>query len=163
MVKIDLKLDQNSFIKTFFFTIEPPYFVRHPSNQTVLAGQDVLLACQVGGDPQPDIHWRRKDLDINLDKVKIIQGQGLRIDSVHPSDEGLYICEASNVMGTISTLVSLKVREPPVITVKPQAHLQLPVGSPVTLTCLVTGAPKPAVFWTYESADESAMVMPGTR
>ena len=55
---------------------EPPYFVRHPQNQTVLAGQDVLLACQVGGDPQPDIHWRRKEADINLNKVKIVQGKG---------------------------------------------------------------------------------------
>ena len=54
---------------------EPPYFVRHPQNQTVLAGQDVLLACQVGGDPQPDIHWRRKEADINLNKVKIVQGK----------------------------------------------------------------------------------------
>ena len=142
---------------------EPPYFVRHPSNQTVLAGQDVLLACQVGGDPAPDIHWRRKESDINLDKVKILQGQGLRIESVHPSDEGLYICTASNLMGTISTMASLKVREPPVITVKPQAHLQAPIGSPFSLSCMVTGAPKPAVYWTHESGSESAMIMPGTR
>ena len=83
----------------FTFFPEPPYFVHHPSNQTVLAGQDVLLACQVGGDPQPDIDWRRKESDINLDKVKILQGQGLRIESVHPSDEGIYICQASNVKG----------------------------------------------------------------
>ena len=74
---------------------EPPYFLQGPSNQTVLAGQDVLLACQVGGDPQPDIKWRRKELDINLNKVKIVPGQGLRIESVHPADEGTYICEAS--------------------------------------------------------------------
>lgn len=137
--------------------------MRHPSNQTVLAGQDVLLACQVGGDPQPDIHWRRKDSDINLAKVKILQGQGLRIESVHPLDEGIYICEASNVMGTISTLVELKVREPPVISVKPQAHVQIPVGTPVSLSCMVTGAPKPAVYWTYESITESVMIMPGKR
>ena len=45
--------------------------MRHPQNQTVLAGQDVLLACQVGGDPQPDIHWRRKEADINLNKGNI--------------------------------------------------------------------------------------------
>ena len=137
--------------------------MRHPSNQTVLAGQDVLLACQVGGDPQPDIHWHRKDTDINLDKVKVIQGQGLRIESVHPADEGIYVCEATNLMGTISTTVSLKVREPPVITVKPQAHLQLPLGHSVTLSCMVTGSPKPAVYWTFESADELSMIMPGTR
>ena len=79
----------------FLSLSEPPYFLQGPSNQTVLAGQDVLLACQVGGDPQPDIKWRRKELDINLNKVKIVPGQGLRIESVHPADEGTYICEAS--------------------------------------------------------------------
>ena len=137
--------------------------MRHPTNQTVLAGQDVLLACQVGGDPQPDIHWRRKEDDINLQKVKIVQGQGLKIESVHPQDEGTYICEASNVMGSILTSAVLKVRERPVITVKPQAHLQVPVGSPVSLSCFVTGAPKPAVYWTHESDSELTMIMPGTR
>ena len=128
-----------------------------------MAGQDVLLACQVGGDPQPDIHWRRKESDINLQKVKIVQGQGLRIESVHPQDEGTYICEASNVMGSILTSAVLTVRERPVITVKPQAHLQVPVGSPVSLSCFVTGAPKPAVYWTHESDSELTMIMPGTR
>jgi hypothetical protein len=66
-----------------------------------LAGEDVLLACQVGGDPQPDVQWRRQDRDIDIEKVKIIPGKGLRIDSVHPSDEGTYVCEASNLV-TIS-------------------------------------------------------------
>jgi hypothetical protein len=60
--------------------------------------------------------------------LKIVPGQGLRIESVHPSDEGTYICEANNVMGTITTQAVLRVREPPVITVKPQAHLQQPTG-----------------------------------
>lgn len=117
----------------------------------------------MGGDPAPDINWRRKEADINLDKVKIVPGQGLKIESVHPADEGTYICEASNLMGTISTFSVLKVREPPVITVKPQAHIQVSAGTPVTLSCMVTGSPKPAVYWTQESADEINMIMPGTR
>ncbi len=28
-----------------------------------LAGEDVLLACQVGGDPQPDVQWRRQGVN----------------------------------------------------------------------------------------------------
>ena len=150
----------------FFFFLslsEPPYFLQGPSNQTVLAGQDVLLACQVGGDPQPDIKWRRKELDINLNKVKIVPGQGLRIESVHPADEGTYICEASNIMGITTTSAILRVRESPVISVKPQAQLQVPIGQPVTLSCMVTGAPKPSVYWTHETDTDMVMIMPGTR
>ena len=83
-------------MKTFF--AEPPTFVTRPTDHMSLAGEDVLLACQVGGDPQPDVQWRRQDRDIDIEKVKIIPGKGLRIDSVHPSDEGVYVCEASNLV-----------------------------------------------------------------
>ena len=51
--------------------------------------------------------------------------QTTEVTTVHPSDEGIYICEATNIMGSITTKASLKVREPPVISVKPQAHLQV--------------------------------------
>ena len=101
-----------------------------------------------------------------IQNCSLFKGQGLRIESVHPSDEGIYICEAKNLMGSITTLASLNVREPPVISVKPQAHLQLPKGSPVSLSCMVTGSPKPAVYWTHETSggtSESVMIMPGTR
>jgi len=42
-----------------------------------------------------------KDRDIDIEKVKIIPGKGLRIDSVHPSDEGTYVCEASNLVSIL--------------------------------------------------------------
>ena len=55
-------------------------------------------------------------------------------------------------------------RESPVISVKPQAQLQVPIGQPVTLSCMVTGAPKPSVYWTHEKSDtDMVMIMPGTR
>lgn len=72
-------------------------------NQEVLAGSDILLNCQATGDPHPDIHWSKKgDHDIDIEKVKIVHGKGLRIENVHPSDDGVYVCEANNIMGRIS-------------------------------------------------------------
>ncbi len=65
----------------------------------------------MSGDPQPDIQWKRQDRDLDLDKVKLVPGKGLRIESVHPSDEGTYVCEASNLMGTISAGAVLQVRQ----------------------------------------------------
>jgi len=64
---------------------------------------------QVTGDPYPDVHWRRNDREIDLTKVKIIPGKGIRIESVHPADEGSYICEATNIMGTITAIANLQV------------------------------------------------------
>ena len=93
----------------------------------------------------------------------MVPGKGLRIESVHPDDEGTYICEASNVMGRISAEATLRVRERPVISVRPQARLTRPVGgrAPVSLDCLATGTPKPAVFWMREG--EERLIMPGSR
>ena len=99
-----------------------------------LAGEDVLLSCQVGGDPPPEVHWKRQDRDLDAEKAKVVPGKGLKIESVHPSDEGTYICEASNLMGAISAGAVLQVQERPVITVKPQANLQQPAGSSVQVT-----------------------------
>ncbi len=64
---------------------------------------------------------------------------------------------------TDSQSLAFQVREPPVITVKPQAHLQQAVGAPISLDCMVTGSPKPAVYWTLEQDESLSMVMPGTR
>ena len=104
-------------------------------------------------------------------QVKVVPGKGLRIESVHPDDEGTYVCEASNVMGRISAEATLRVRERPVISVRPQARLRRPVsppaaagsgrGRPISLDCLATGTPKPAVFWMREG--EERLIMPGSR
>ena len=143
-----------------------------PSDHAALAGEDVLLSCQAGGDPHPDVHWRRQDKDIDMNKVKLVHGKGLRIENAHPSDEGIYVCEASNLMGAVTAAAKLTVSEPPVITVKPRAHIQQEMGKPVSLQCMVTGTPKPAVYWTLEedakidknkNVGKGFLVMPGTR
>ena len=95
--------------------------------------------------------------------MKIIHGKGLRIKNVHPSDGGVYVCEASNLMGKIATSAQLRVSERPVITVRPKAHLQQPIGKAINLECMVTGTPKPVVYWAREGDDAAEFVMPGMR
>ncbi len=40
---------------------ESPSFLERPRDVSTLAGDDVLLTCEASGDPEPDIHWSRKD------------------------------------------------------------------------------------------------------
>lgn len=53
--------------------------------------------------------WRRDDGKLPIGRVSIQNNNSLQIESVQPSDEGLYICVAENVVGSISAKASLVV------------------------------------------------------
>lgn len=36
-----------------------PFLIRGPQNQTAVTGSSVIFQCRVGGDPLPDVLWRR--------------------------------------------------------------------------------------------------------
>lgn len=87
-----------------------PYFLDDPEDVTVLSGEDVTLQCNVNGDPDPSVVWHREDGQVQkIGKTSINNGHYLTISKVTPEDEGVYICEARNSVGTISSSVSLSV------------------------------------------------------
>ena len=55
----------------------------------------------------------------------IFQGATLHLSNVHPSDEGSYQCRAENVLGSVATELELRVQERPVLTVSPEADVQV--------------------------------------
>lgn len=86
-----------------------PFFKEKPKDVTVLVDGNVEFQCKVGGDPLPNILWRRDDGKMPIGRAQIQDDKSLRIEHVVPGDEGLYICEAENVVGTISARASLLV------------------------------------------------------
>lgn len=76
---------------------------------TVLEGQSVQFQCRVGGDPDPNILWRRDDGKMPIGRAQILDDRSLRIENVESADEGLYICEAGNLVGSVSARASLTV------------------------------------------------------
>ena len=100
---------KKEYNKTIFFLVKP-YFLDDPEDVTVLSGEDVTLKCNVNGDPDPSVVWHREDGQIQkMGKTNINNGHSLTISNVTPEDEGVYICEARNSVGTISSSVSLAV------------------------------------------------------
>lgn len=78
-----------------------------PRDVTTSAGQNVQFDCRVGGDPQPRILWRRDDGRMPVGRAHILEDKSLRIDNTVPEDEGIYICDAENDVGTVSARASL--------------------------------------------------------
>ena len=65
---------------------------------------------QVGGDPAPEIRWSRQGRDRLPDGVQIVSDRGMSLHSVHPGDQGNYVCTATNKAGTITASAMLRVQ-----------------------------------------------------
>lgn len=86
-----------------------PFSLSETEDVTVLPAQTVRLQCQVGGDPPPKILWRRDDGEMPVGRAQILDDKSLSIENVSLEDEGIYICDADNLVGSISVRTSLTV------------------------------------------------------
>ena len=75
----------------FCFTLDQPNITDISANMTVNQSELVDLTCRADGNPEPDITWSKDDNIINSSFT--VRGK---------SDEGLYVCNASNGIGNAS-------------------------------------------------------------
>ncbi|XP_049767979.1 protein sax-3-like [Schistocerca cancellata] len=135
-----------------------PFFSKEPADATVLEDQSVHFQCRVGGDPAPNILWRRDDGKMPIGRAQILDDKSLRIENVVPADEGVYICDAENVVGSISARATLTVHSPPRITTRPQDQ-KVGLNGVALFECAASGSPPPSVFWTREGSQQ--LMFPG--
>ncbi|XP_015197421.2 roundabout homolog 2 isoform X12 [Lepisosteus oculatus] len=130
---------------------ERPTFLRRPINQIVLEEEAVEFRCQVQGDPQPSVRWRKDDADLPRARYDIKDDYVLRIKKASSSDEGTYTCIAENRVGKVEASASLTVRAPPQFVVRPRDQI-VAQGRTATFPCETKGNPQPAVFWQKEGS-----------
>ncbi|KAI5721425.1 hypothetical protein M8J77_020620 [Diaphorina citri] len=135
-----------------------PFPISEPSDATVLSGSVVEFVCRVGGDPLPTILWRRDDGKMPTGRAKILDDRSLQIENVGPQDEGLYICDVENLVGSISLRASLTVHSPPSFVVRPQDQ-KVGLNGIASFQCVAEGSPLPSVFWTQEGSQ--VLMFPG--
>ena len=82
--------------------------MKEPEDVTAASGQNVKLACNVSGDPDPQILWRKEDGVLPKHRVTT-HNKFLTINQVNPQDEGIYVCEAHNLVGSLTLSASLSV------------------------------------------------------
>uniref|UniRef100_A0A8C6Y7H2 Roundabout guidance receptor 2 n=1 Tax=Naja naja TaxID=35670 RepID=A0A8C6Y7H2_NAJNA len=131
---------------------ERPTFLRRPINQVVLEEDVVEFRCQVQGDPQPSVRWKKDDIDLPRgSRYDIKDDYTLRIKKAMSSDEGTYTCIAENRVGKVESSATLTVRAPPQFVVRPRDQIAAQ-GRTVTFPCETKGNPQPAVFWQKEGS-----------
>ncbi|XP_065769550.1 roundabout homolog 2 isoform X4 [Muntiacus reevesi] len=134
---------------------ERPTFLRRPINQVVLEEEAVEFRCQVQGDPQPTVRWKKDDADLPRGRYDIRDDYTLRIKKAVSTDEGTYMCIAENRVGKVEASATLTVRArpvaPPQFVVRPRDQI-VTQGRTVTFPCETKGNPQPAVFWQKEGS-----------
>ncbi|XP_036075972.1 roundabout homolog 2 isoform X15 [Rousettus aegyptiacus] len=134
---------------------ERPTFLRRPINQVVLEEESVEFRCQVQGDPQPTVRWKKDDADLPRGRYDIKDDYTLRIKKAMSTDEGTFMCIAENRVGKVEASATLTVRArpvaPPQFVVRPRDQI-VAQGRTVTFPCETKGNPQPAVFWQKEGS-----------
>lgn len=84
----------------------PPTFTAPLASQVVApAGRQYRLACNVSAQPLPTVAWT-----VPPGSTARTVGIYLVIDSVQESDTGMYMCTASNYLGSVSATTTLEVQ-----------------------------------------------------
>ncbi|XP_069563432.1 roundabout homolog 2 isoform X8 [Brachyistius frenatus] len=137
---------------------ERPTFLRRPINQVVLEEEMVEFRCQVQGDPQPNVRWRKDDIDVPRGRYEIKYDKDdyvLRVKKASVNDEGTFTCVAENRVGKVEASATLTVRARPVaapqFVIRPRDQI-VSQGRTATFPCETKGNPQPAVFWQKEGS-----------
>nr|XP_054960570.1 obscurin isoform X1 [Pan paniscus] len=95
-----------------------PTFLRELSDETVVLGQSVTLACQVSAQPAAQATWSKDGAPLESSSRVLISAtlknfQLLTILVVVAEDLGVYTCSVSNALGTATTTGVLRKAERP--------------------------------------------------
>uniref|UniRef100_T1KS24 Down syndrome cell adhesion molecule n=1 Tax=Tetranychus urticae TaxID=32264 RepID=T1KS24_TETUR len=97
----------------------PPQWIYEPGDISSTKGDQVWSNCQASGFPMPSIIWKRAQNGttsyktiVSSFRVQILDSGALFIDDIQKSDAGLYLCQASNGVGTeLSKVIRISVHE----------------------------------------------------
>ncbi|XP_023234043.1 Down syndrome cell adhesion molecule homolog [Centruroides sculpturatus] len=136
----------------------PPKWSKEPNDKSVVMGQAVLFDCQAQGFPEPVIRWKKSGGDSETDfqviissqNIQILENGSLSIKESIKEDEGNYMCQANNDVGSgLGTIVKLNVHVP--------AHFQKKFhtetvrrGESITLNCEVFGEKPIVITWSRD-------------
>ncbi|GFO48636.1 hemicentin-1 [Plakobranchus ocellatus] len=134
-----------------------PVFDTQPQSMTVREGERLNLACTASGNPQPSISWTLPDNSSYVyqegetgdQEISVLEDGQLIIRYVARDNHGIFICSASNMLGTATVSVTVAVSGAPHFVERP-VSLGSIEGDQVKLTCAVSASPPATVVWYYK-------------
>ncbi|XP_052285916.1 roundabout homolog 2-like isoform X6 [Dreissena polymorpha] len=129
-------------------------FREEPEHMTASLGARAVLRCKPPrGDPEPQVKWQHEDKPIDLgskgdERVRVEKNGDLVIERVTKSDQGSYVCVASNVAGERkSGPAELEVLDIPQIIEYPK-DTTVDKGATVQFTCVASGGTDARIVWS---------------
>ena len=120
-----------------------------PDKIAIEEGNDVNMVCNVTGNPTPDpIIWDK--LQGSLPASRGIKCQGkLTIKKVRTDDSGSYVCIATNIWGTTTSSVQLRVYTALEFVNKPPSSVIVKADGTLTLSCSASSDLQPTISWLF--------------
>uniref|UniRef100_A0A4W3J3B0 Neural cell adhesion molecule L1-like protein n=1 Tax=Callorhinchus milii TaxID=7868 RepID=A0A4W3J3B0_CALMI len=121
-----------------------PYWIKKPENKIAVSKENAQIVCEVGGHPQPGVHWKVNGKLMNGKPIinrKVSQNL-ISLTNLQLNDSAVYQCEASNKHGSIlvNAFVNVLNLAPMMLTPDNQDYIAVE-GKVTFLHCKVFGSP----------------------
>ncbi|XP_068632807.1 cell adhesion molecule Dscam1 isoform X16 [Battus philenor] len=137
----------------------PPRWILEPTDKAFAQGSDAKVECKADGFPKPQVTWKRaegdmpgdyKDLKPNNPNVKVEDGT-LTITNIQKTNEGYYLCEAVNGIGSgLSAVILISVQAPPQFEIK-MRNQTARRSEPAVLQCQAKGEKPIGIIWNMNN------------
>ena len=119
-----------------------------PDNIATEEGRDVIK-CNVTSYPTPDLITWSKSQGSLPDSRNVVSEGNLTILNVTTDDSGSYVCTATNIMGTKSSGVQLRVYTDVKFITRPPSSVILYTDRTLNLSCSASSDLQPTVAWIF--------------
>lgn len=129
-----------------------------PENQSPIAGNDYVVRCVVTANPPPTVDWLRNGDQIKSSNRFVIKHDGLLINNVQESDDGVYTCRAAVIQTgeLMERNIRLDVQLKPEITHLLE-HDEAIEGQEYSVKCTGRGKPAPEFKWINQDQKDMSL------